>query len=94
VIGTRIATYRAPELRISIETFQALEEPKFSEDLSVCSQRLLLLSSQIGNYHWLFASRAPHHASKMNPYANGDLKLLEIPTSAALRILKSSFMTG
>jgi peptidoglycan/xylan/chitin deacetylase (PgdA/CDA1 family) len=81
-IGSQITSFRAPAFRISSETFQVLEELDFWTDLSVCSQRLPLLSSQIGNYHWLFAPRVPYHPSNVNPYAAGNLKLLEIPVSA------------
>jgi len=81
-IGSQITSFRAPAFRISSDTFRVLEGLNVWTDLSVCSQRLPLLSSQIGNYHWLFAPRVPYHPSAENPYAAGDLKLLEIPVSA------------
>ena len=88
--GISATSFRAPQFRISDGTFNVLEALGFASDLSICSQRLPLLSSQIGNYHWLFAPRTPYHPSKTNPYAKGDLKLLEIPTSAALLPLMSA----
>jgi hypothetical protein len=89
-MDARVECFRAPEFRISPETFRALEDLKVSVDLSICSQRLPLLSSQIGNYHWLFSPRAPYHPSRTNPYSKGDLTLLEIPTSAILLPLMSA----
>jgi peptidoglycan/xylan/chitin deacetylase (PgdA/CDA1 family) len=89
-IGKTITAFRAPAFRISKHTLNILESLGFTTDLSVCSQRLPWLSSQVDNYRWLVAPRAPYHPSKTNPYAKGDLKLLEIPTSAALLPLMSS----
>jgi hypothetical protein len=89
-IGTPVTAFRAPEFRISKDTLNVLDALGFAADLSICSQRLSLLSSQIGNYHWLFAPRTPYHPSKTNPYSKGDLKLLEIPTSAAILPLMSA----
>jgi peptidoglycan-N-acetylglucosamine deacetylase len=89
-IGIPVTAFRAPEFRISKDTLNVLDALGFAADLSICSQRLPLLSSQIGNYHWLFSPRVPYHPSATNPYARGDLKLLEIPTSAALLPLMSA----
>jgi hypothetical protein len=88
--GISATSFRAPQFRISDVTFNVLEALGFASDLSICSQRLPLLSSQIGNYNWIFSPRTPYHPSKTNPYAKGDLKLLEIPTSAALLPLMSA----
>ena len=89
-LGMPITAFRAPEFRISKHTLAILDELGFVTDLSVCSQRLPLLSSQIENYHWLFSPRAPYHPSETNPYKQGDLRLLEIPTSAAVLPLMSA----
>ena len=89
-IGDPVTAFRAPEFRISKDTVNVLDALGFAADLSVCSQRLPLLSSQIGNYHWLFAPRMPYHPSKTSPYAHGELRLWEIPTSAMLLPLMSA----
>lgn len=88
--GASVTAFRAPEFRISKYTLTVLDTLGFEADLSVCSQRLSLISSQIGNYHWLFSPREPYHPKDTNPYARGNLKLLEIPTSAALVPLMSA----
>jgi hypothetical protein len=77
-----ITVFRAPAFRISRHTLNILDSLGFLADLSVCSQRAPLLSSQVGNYSLLFAPRLPYHPSPVNPYTKGDLRLLEIPTSA------------
>ena len=89
-VGTLVSTFRAPEFHISKDTLNVLDTLGFRADLSVCSQRMPLLSSQIGNYHWLVSPRTPYHPSRTNPYAKGHLKLLEIPTSAILLPLMSA----
>jgi peptidoglycan/xylan/chitin deacetylase (PgdA/CDA1 family) len=89
-IKAGITTFRAPSYRISKDTLSLLDALSFKADLSVCSQRLPVLSSQLGNYHWLLAPRTPYHPSATNPYAKGDLRILEIPTSAACLPLMSS----
>lgn len=88
--GTAIGAFRAPAFRISNDTLTILDEVGFTADLSICSQRLPLISSQIGNYHWLFSPRVPYHPSKTNPYAKGDLRILEIPLSAVALPLMSA----
>jgi peptidoglycan-N-acetylglucosamine deacetylase len=88
--GTLVSSFRAPAFRIANNTLAILDEVGFTADLSICSQRLPLLSSQIGNYHWLFSPREPYHPSKRNPYTKGDLRLLEIPLSAVALPLMSA----
>ena len=90
VIARPVTAFRAPAFRISKYTLHILDSLGFLADLSVCSQRFPLLSSQIGNYHWLFAPRVPYHPDPINPYAVGTLNLLEIPTSAAFLPFMSS----
>lgn len=80
--GVSVGAFRAPAFRISRDTLPLLQELNFTTDSSICSQRLPWLSSQVSNYHWLFAPRMPYHPSAKNPYARGSLKLLEIPISA------------
>jgi hypothetical protein len=89
-LGTSVGTFRAPAFRISHETLQVLDSLGYVADLSVCSERLPLLSSQIGNYQWMCSPRTPYHPRQNNPYERGALALLEIPTSAALVPLMSS----
>jgi hypothetical protein len=89
-VGTSVGTFRAPAFRISNETLQVLDGLGYVADLSVCSERFPLLSSQIDNYRWMCAPRMPYHPRQNNPYERGALALLEIPTSAALVPLMSS----
>lgn len=89
-IGNPVTVFRAPAFRISSDTLSILDRLGFTADLSICSQRLPLLSSQIGNYHWMFAPIKPYHPNPSNCYAKGNLSILEIPTSAALLPLMSS----
>lgn len=81
VTGNNITCFRAPAFRISADTFRVLEELNVYADLSVCSQRIPLLSSQIKNYHWLLAPRVPYHPSIDDPYSAGNLN------SPAMRVL-------
>jgi hypothetical protein len=89
-IGAPVMVFRAPAFRIADFTLRILSELGFVVDLSICSQRVSLLSSQPGNYHWLLSPRRPYHPDPTNPYTEGASKLIEIPTSAALLPLMSA----
>jgi hypothetical protein len=82
VSEVEVTAFRAPGFIISSNTMIALEQCGYKADLSVNSQRLSILSSQIGNFHWLIAPRVPYHPSSTNPYCPGDLSIWEIPTTA------------
>jgi hypothetical protein len=81
-IGVEVTAFRAPSFVLSAATMVALEACGYKADLSVNSQRLSLISSQVGNFRWLTAPRRPYHPSRSNPYTRGDLKVWEIPVSA------------
>jgi len=81
-IDVEVTAFRAPSFILSAETIVALEACGYKADVSVNSQRLSLISSQVGNFRWLTAPRWPYHPSRSNPYARGDLKLWEIPVTA------------
>ena len=83
-IGTAIDCFRAPAFRISATTFQALELAGFNADLSICSQRLGLFSSQIFNIGWMFAPRAPYNPAYRNPFRCGSMRLTAVPTTSFL----------
>jgi hypothetical protein len=83
-IGDTVASFRAPAFRISATTFQALERAGYKADLSVCSQRLGFLSSQITNWRWMFAPRNPYNPSPYNPFRRGSMRLTAVPTTSFL----------
>ena len=76
-IGEEITAFRAPSFVLSATTMVALDTCGYKVDLSVNSQRLSLISSQVGNFRWLTAPRRPYHPSRNNPYIRGDLRLWE-----------------
>jgi hypothetical protein len=92
-LGVTVTAFRAPAFRISKHTLVLLDSLGFHADLSICSQRLPLLSSQVSNYNLLLAPTWPYHPHPDNPYEKGTLNLLEIPNSAALIPYMSS-ITG
>jgi hypothetical protein len=82
VIDQAVTVFRAPSFVLSAQTMVALDTCGYKADLSVNSQRLSLISSQVGNVQWLTAPRRPYHPSHSNPYVPGDLDLWEIPVTA------------
>lgn len=73
--------FRAPAFKISNVTLAILEELGYEADLSVNSQRLGLLSSDVWNFGWMIAHRTPYHPHARFPYRKGKLKIWEIPLS-------------
>ena len=81
-VQKRVTAFRAPTFFVSSATMVALEEAGFRVDLSVCPQRLSLISSQPGNFSWLIAPRSPYHPSYRSPFRRGDMRLWELPSSS------------
>ena len=95
-------SFRAPAFKVSGQTMRILEGLGYEADLSVNSQRLGALGSDITNLAPLWAPRCPYHPSSSNPYRKGNGRLLEIPVSAWIlpfvsnseRLLGLGFMRG
>ncbi|MBI4347072.1 MAG: polysaccharide deacetylase family protein [Elusimicrobia bacterium] len=81
VVQDRVRAFRAPAFRISGPTLRALEDLGYEADLSMNSQRLGLLSSDVWNVSWLVAPRLPYHPDERRPWRAGRLRLWEIPLS-------------
>ncbi len=75
-------SFRAPAFKVSGQTMRILEGLGYRADLSVNSQRLGALGSDITNLAPLWAPRLPYHPSWSNPYRKGNGRLWEIPVSA------------
>jgi hypothetical protein len=84
IIQQRVTFFRAPVFKISGATIRVLEELGYEADLSMNSQRLGLLSSDVGNISWMMAPRRPYHPDIQYPWRKGQVKLWEIPLSCAL----------
>jgi hypothetical protein len=84
VVGQRVTFFRAPAFKISGATLRGLEELEYEADLSVNSQRLGPLSSDMWNVGWMMAPRGPYHPDRQCPWRRGTLRLWEIPLSCML----------
>lgn len=81
ITATEVISFRAPVFKVNGNTMRALEENGFKADLSVTPQRFGLLSSELGNFGWLYSPRVPYHPSFTNPFRRGASSLWEIPQS-------------
>lgn len=84
VVQGRVKAFRAPAFRISGATLRALDDLGYEADLSMNSQRLGLLSSDVWNLTWMVAPRLPYHPDERRPWRPGRLRLWEIPLSCAI----------
>jgi len=84
IIQQRVTFFRAPVFKISGTTIRVLEELGYEADLSMNSQRLGLLSSDVWNVSWMVAPRRPYHPDFQHPWRKGQAKLWEIPLSCIL----------
>jgi len=82
IIDTKVDSFRAPRVKVSVPTYRVLEELGYLTDSSVCSQRMDLISSNMFNRDWLFAPRLPYHPSVTSPFRRGDCSVLIVPVSA------------
>lgn len=90
IIQQRVTFFRAPVFKISGATIRVLEELGYEADLSMNSQRLGLLSSDVWNVSWMVAPRRPYHPDCDHPWLKGQAKLWEIPLSCTLLPYMSS----
>ncbi len=81
IIQQRVTYFRAPVFKISGLTIRILEELGYEADLSMNSQRLGLLSSDVWNISWMVAPRRPYHPDFRYAWRKGESKLWEIPLS-------------
>ncbi len=88
--GGKIYSFRAPELRMNLDTIKALEITGFKYDSSVAPQRFdgPLSRGFIKKLPWLIAPRRPYYMSKEKLACEGDSKIKEIPITSFI----SSFM--
>ena len=69
-----------------------LEELDFESELSICSQRIDFVSSNLINFGWLFSPRMPYKPSNKSPYIKGNRSIWVIPNSAIIKVKKSAFL--
>lgn len=81
IIQQRVTSFRAPAFKISGATIRVLQELGYEADLSMNSQRLGVLSSDVWNVSWMAAPRGPYHPDFRRPWRRGGAKLWEIPLS-------------
>jgi hypothetical protein len=102
LIQQRVTFFRAPVFKISGTTIGILQELGYEADLSMNSQRLGVLSSDVWNVSWMAAPRCPYHPDFRRPWRKGAARLWEIPLSCLLfpfmvntgQVLGLSFMKG
>jgi peptidoglycan/xylan/chitin deacetylase (PgdA/CDA1 family) len=79
-----IKSFRAPALRINLNTIKIIENLGFQTDSSIASQRFdgpFTFGSK-KKIKWLLANRKPYFIDYKNPYRKGKSNILEIPISA------------
>lgn len=84
IVQERVTFFRAPVFKISGTTIRILQELGYDADLSMCSQRLGVLSSDVWNISWMAAPRGPYHPDFRRPWRRGEARLWEIPLSCLL----------
>ncbi len=86
IAGCEVISFRAPALRVSPQTSQALLETGFKTDSSIAAQRFdfFLSFGGMNKLRFLTAPRLPYRTRKDNIFKKGDSELLEIPLSATL----------
>lgn len=84
IAGTEVVSFRAPALRVNIDTPRALVEAGFEFDSSVAPQRLDMFMSlgSKNKLQWLGAPRAPYKTAKDNLARRGDSCIIEVPVSS------------
>jgi len=92
VTGQEIVSFRAPAFKLNGDTIMALENTGFKADLSVTSQRLGILSSEVSNLGWLYSPRSPYHPDHRNPFKKGESTLWEIPQSSLILLFSSNLI--
>jgi len=80
--GTPVKSFRGPRVKTSHVTQSILAELGYSADVSVCSQRIDIISSNLINMGWITAPRLPYHPSFQNAFRPGRQDILVVPVSA------------
>lgn len=82
--GQEVLSFRAPALRVSTSTAQALIEAGYRIDSSVASRRFdfFLSFGGIKKLRWFFSPRLPYRTSPNSLFRKGDSPLIEVPLSA------------
>ena len=94
VISGEVVSFRAPAFKLNGDTIRALDASGFKADISVTSQRLGILSSEVSNNSWLYAPRRPYHPDFKNPCRRGASKVWEIPQSAFIFLFSSNYCSN
>ncbi len=84
ISGEEVISFRAPALRVSMQTARALIETGYRIDSSVASQRFdfFLSFGSTNKLKWLTAPRLPYRVNINNIFKKGESSLIEIPLSA------------
>jgi peptidoglycan/xylan/chitin deacetylase (PgdA/CDA1 family) len=84
ISGQEVISFRAPALRVNIETARALIDTGYKIDSSVASQRFdfFLSFGSKNKFKWFTAPRLPYHVSPENIFKKGDSPLVEVPLTA------------
>lgn len=86
ISGTEVISFRAPALRVNLDTGYALAEAGYKIDSSVASQRFDMFMSFGGmtKLNWLTAPRMPYRTAAESLFKKGDGQIVEVPLSATL----------
>ncbi len=86
VIKSKIVSFRAPALRLNMDTIFALEKNKFKYDSSIAPQRFdgPFTSGALNKLKWLTSHRKPYKISKYSPFRKGYSQIIELPISALI----------
>ena len=84
ISGQEVISFRAPALRVNMDTAAALIETGYKIDSSVASQRFdfFLSFGSTNKLKWLTAPRLPYRTDSNNIFKKGNSVLVEIPLSA------------
>lgn len=84
ISGQEVISFRAPALRVNMDTSRALIETGYKIDSSVASQRfdMFLSFGGLKKLNWLLAPRKPYFAAEENLFKKGQSDLVEVPLSA------------
>jgi len=77
-----VTSFRGPRVKTSHITQKILIELGYKADISVCSQRIDFISSNLIHLGWIAAPRRPYHPSIQNAFKRGKQNILVIPVSA------------
>jgi len=84
ISGQEVISFRAPALRVNIDTARALIDTGYKIDSSVASQRFdfFLSFGSTNKLKWINAPRLPYRTDENNIFKKGKSSLIEIPLTA------------